>query len=475
MTRTRQAAEPPPDQSFDRALPSNLEAERSVLGAVLIHNAAFELLAGLLKPEHFYRNAHQRIFKAMIGVLDVRKSELDFVTLIEELKRTGELEEVGGPAYVSALTDGLPHSTNVAHYGDIVREKAMLRGIIQTSSKILSAAYDAEQTPAEILKDADRMFLDLEVTADRRGFVSMRASVSELFNDLEQRVEKKGQLWGIDTGFKSINAETMGWQRGDLIVIAARPSIGKTAFALNSALAAARNGQHVAIFSLEMRRGQLDYRMLSTLSNVPTRKIMSGYLADSEFASISDALGAYSDLPIFINDRASQTIGDIRMACRRLKNEKQLDLVMIDYVQLIPGTLDRRGVTRNEEITDISKRTKALAGELGVPVFLISQLKRTGGNRPTLEDLRESGSLEQDADMVCFLHRKNHKEGGLTNFIIEKARNGPTGTVNLSLDRDITTFTDAGEETPEQADQANLEQQHAARTKAIIRSRAKRS
>lgn len=457
----------------DRQLPHNLEAEKAVLGAVIINNAAFEHAISLLRPAHFYRHAHGLIFAAMTTVLEERKSELDFVTLIEELTRRGELENVGGPAYVASLTDGLPHATNVRHYAGIVREKHLLRGLIQAGNEITAAAYDAKDAPVDILKAADSALLDLQRTGDRRGMVRLRAAA--IFEDIEKRVAAKGQLWGLDTGYPSINEQTMGWQPGDLIILAARPSVGKTALALNTALAAAQGGRHVAIFSLEMRQAQLEYRILSTLSGVPSMKMLTGYLSDEDYARIATALGVYDQLPIDINDRSAQTVADIRLACRRLRNEAALDLVIVDYVQLIPGTLERRGATRNEEVTDISHRLKALGAELGVPMIVLSQLNRSGdGRRPQLSDLRESGSLEQDADLVCFLHRKNHKEGGLTNFIIEKARNGPTGTVNLTLDRDTTTFHDGGEETPQQAEQASEEDKQLQKTRAIIRSRAKR-
>lgn len=459
------------EPSFDRALPHNLEAEKAVLGAVLINNAAFEPALAVLRPVHFYRKVHGTIFAAMAVVIEERKSELDFVTLCEELRRKGELDEVGGQAYIAALTDGLPHATNVPHYAGIVREKAILRGIIKAGSEILSAAYEATESPAAILNTADRAFLDLARTGDRRGLVRLRAA--SIFEDLEKRVASKGQLWGLDTGFASINEQTMGWQPGDLIILAARTSVGKTALALNSAVAAAKAGKHVAIFSLEMRQAQLEYRILSALSGVPIVKMLTGYLSDADYAQIATALGVYDTLPIDVNDRAGQSASDMRMACRRLKAEDGLDLVIIDYIQLMPGQLDRRGVTRNEELTDISRRLKALAGELEVPAIVLSQLKRQEG-RPQLSDLRESGSLEQAADLVCFLHRKNHKEGGLTNFIIEKARNGPTGTVNLTLDRDTTTFTDGGEETPDQAREATDEEKQHQKTRAIIRTRGKR-
>lgn len=470
MTR-KQTPPPADDPMLDRALPHNLEAERSVLGAIIMHNSAFEHAAELLKPTHFYRDAHRRIYSALVTVVDERKAEADFVTLREELSRTGQLDEVGGPAYLASLVDGLPHVTNVKHYAGIVREKYLLRQIIKTGGEMITAAYDGEDAPADILKVADRSLLDLQMVGDRRGLVKLRQS--RIFEDLEQRVANKGQLWGIDTGYKSINDQTMGWQAGDLIILAARPSVGKTAFVLNTAVAAARGEKHVAIFSLEMRQRQLEYRMLSSLSGVPSMKMLTGYLTDHDYAQIATALGVFNELPIDISDRAGQTVGDIRMACRRLRNEGQLDLVVVDYVQLMPGTLARRGATRNEEITDISLRLKALAGELAAPVIVLSQLKRQEG-RPQLSDLRESGSLEQDADLVCFLHRKNHKEGGLTNFIIEKARNGPTGTCNLSLDRDTTTFHDGGEETPEQASAASEADKAHAKTRAIIRNRAGR-
>lgn len=469
MTARQKPSAPPPDPTYDRPLPHNLEAERSVLGAILIRNDVFELAAELLKPAHFFRDAHRRIYAAIERVITERKAEADFVTLKEELNRAGELEEVGGPAYLASLTDGLPHATNIKHYAGIVREKWLLRELIFAGNKMLAAAYEAEESPVEILKETDRALLELQTHGDRRGLVRLNAGA--LFSDLEERVNKKGQLWGLETGFRSINEQTSGWQDGDLIILAARPSIGKTALALNTALAAAQAGKHVAIFSLEMRRRQLEYRILSTLSNVPATKMQTGYLCDTEYTAIAAALGVFNELPIHINDRAGQAVGDIRMACRRMKNEHSIDLVIVDYVQLIPGTLDRRGATRNEEITDISRRLKVLADEITAPVMVLSQLKRQEG-RPQLSDLRESGALEQDADLVCFLHRKNHKEGGLTNFIIEKARNGPTGTVNLSLDRDTTTFTDAGEETPEQATVASEDDQKAARTRAIIRRRA---
>lgn len=469
MTRTKGPGEV---VTFDRALPHNLEAEKSILGAILIHNEAFDKASELLKAEMFYRTAHRRIFDAMAIVLDNRDA-IDLVTLKNELHRTGQLDEVGGPAYISSLVDGLPHATNVMYYAGIVREKFMLRALIQTGNRIMSEAYDAELSSTDIFKNADRALLDVQMIGDRRGLVEMKDRANELMADLEALVENKGKLLGLDTGFKSINEQTMGWQQADLIIIAARPSIGKTAFVLNSAVVPARQGKHVAIFSLEMRRRQLERRMLSFLSGVPLSKIQSGYLTETDYQGLSKALCILGDLPFYINDRSGQNVADIRMACRRQRNENGLDLVIIDYIQLMPGSLERRGASRNEELGDISQRLKWLADELSVPVIVLSQLKRLGHSRPSLEDLRDSGNLEQDTDLVCFLHRKNHKESGITNFILEKQRNGPTGTVNLSIDRDIQLFTDAGEQTVEEATAAQAEEQQLAKTRAIIRARAK--
>lgn len=471
-TRKEPAREPDGIVAVDRVLPHNLEAEKSVLGAILIDNGYLHQALELLRPAMFFRDAHRRIFAAMVELED-HKSAVDFTTLKNELQRKAELDEVGGPAYISALVDGLPHAVNLKYYAGIVREKYLLREIIFASNKALSSAYEAELSSVDILKSTDTALLDIQREGDRRGFVTLDRQAHELFADLEWRVENKGKLLGVDSGFRSINDQTQGFQRGDMIVLAARPSIGKTALALNFAVAAARAGEHVAIFSLEMRRRQLEYRMLSAMSGVLATRLLTGYLTEEDYKNISEALNTFAELPIYINDRARQTVADIRISCRRLKNEKGLGLVIIDYVQLMQGSLERRGATRNEEITDISRRLKVLADELGVPMMVLSQLKRTGGARPTLEDLRESGSLEQDADLACLLHRKNHKESGTTNFMLEKQRNGPTGTINLLFDRDRQRFEDAGEPTEEEQHQAETEDEKHRKTRAIIRARAR--
>lgn len=448
MTTRRKRVDP-----AERTLPHNLDAERSVLGAILVHNDAYDTAAQQLQGAHFYRDAHRRIWEAMRILIDERKIVADFVTLREELTKRQELDEVGGPAYLSSLADGVPRATNVRYYASIVRDKAMLRDLIFAANRILTAAYEGEQEPPDLLRSADRALLAIATHGLRDGMLPLNARLRAVTERLEYRVAHKGELTGVDTGFDSINGETLGWQPGDLIIIGARPSIGKTAFMLNSILAAVRGHRRAAVFSLEMTRAQLEDRILAILAGIDAQRIRSGHIAGLEYPRIAEAFEVMHGLPLAIDDTSRVTMAEIRAICRRLKAEEGLDLVVVDYIQLVPGTLDRRGSTRNDEVTDIATRGKDLAKELGVPILILSQLTRANEKRPDprpkLSDLRESGSLEQIADVVAFLHRRHHRESGTTNFIIEKQRNGPTGSCNLTFDRDTQTFTDGGVEPPE--------------------------
>lgn len=454
----------PLDDGLDaRSLPHNLDAERSVLGTILINNAVMNIATQALRPDDFYRDAHRRIFTAMSRLIDEQRGVADFVTLKEELLRVGDLDEVGGPAYISALADGIPRNTNITYYASIVREKALLRGIIFAANATLVDAYAAEEPAEELLAAADRRFLDVISHSKTGTLVDVRDGLADLSSAIEHRVSHRGELLGITTGFTSLDDLTLGWQPGDLTVVAARPSIGKTTFVLNSAVASAQQGKRVALFSLEMRRRQLEYRMLSSLSGVDLTRILTGYLGHPDYAKLAHAMELLHQLPIAINDRSGQRVEHVRAACRRLRAEKGLDLVVVDYVQLMPGSLNQK-TTRNEQVTDISRRMKDLADEVQAPVLLLSQLNRAGDkradSRPRLADLRESGALEQDADNVLFLHRETHRAGGLTECILEKQRNGPTGAINLTLDRDIVTFRDAGKEaapTPQPAELPGME------------------
>ena len=438
-----------------RTLPHNLDAERSVLGGILIENRGFHVAAGIIEPRHMFRDAHRRIAKAVWGLAN-RSQEVDLVTVKEELARNGDLEEAGGPAYLASLVDGVPRSTNVLAYAEIVKDKATLRQLIVASNEILGRAYEADAPASDVVPWAEQKMFDVAHGHVQSQLQDLRSSGGRLMADIEFRVKHRGQVTGVETGFPSINELTFGWQPGDLIFVGARPSIGKTTFVMNSVVAAAKAGKRVAVFSMEMRRKQLEMRILSSLSGVPLQRILGGALGGTvdtgDYAKIAQAMEIMHDLPIHIDDRRARTVWDIRSAARRLQAEEGIDEVVVDYVQLMKGTIERRNASRNEELTDISNRFQALAGELEVPVIVLSQLARRSMDRPDprpkMSDLKDCGAFEQDADVVALLHRKNHREGGVTNVIFEKQRNGPTGTVNITLDREIVTFTDGGEEPP---------------------------
>lgn len=439
-----------PEEGFE--LPRNLEAERSTLGAALLHVAAADYITDKLSVEAYFRRAHQDVFTA-IRELRLKNVDVDLTTLKNELQRTKKLEDVGGPAYISSLVDGVPRTTNVAHYCNILRDLQAKRGIAMFANTTLDLVAAGEHHADELLVDADRRLMDLQAGHIDGRLRALKESAGELLNDMEWRHAHKGEITGIETGFKNINDETGGWQPGDLIVIAARPSVGKTTFLANSLVACSSMGKKAAIFSFEMTRKQLEYRILSELSGVELSRILTGFTSEAAYAQISQAFSVMGNLPIWIDDKKGQTWGDIRVACRRLKSEQGLDIVGIDYVQMIPGSLDRRGANRNEEVTDIVNGLKALADDLEVPILLLSQLTRENTKRndprPRLSDLRESGSLEQVADVVCFLHRKDHRAGGSTQFILEKQRMGPTGVVYLDLMREVVTFRVGIEPKPE--------------------------
>lgn len=427
-----------------------------MLGAILLSNTAYAKASKHVTAEDFYRVAHRLIYAAMSALLEPAGGACDFVTLREALTRKGELDEAGGPVYLAGLTDGVPKSTNVEHYARVVRDKADARRIIFAASKVMAAAYDQEAAPAEVLAQADAAFMALQ--QGRRGDaepISLAGSMPRLIENLEWRVAHKGQLSGLETGFRSVNDLTGGWQRGDLIILAARPSIGKTAYMLNTAMAAAETGARTLVFSMEMAAQQLEYRWLSSLSGVPAMHFMTGYLGpqtSEEWPRIHAALERMHAAPIYIDDQPARTVADVRAMARLVSSQGGLDLIVIDYVQLMPGSLEKRNATRTEELAHISRSLKRLAGEMRVPIILVSQLRRIIG-RPKLDDLRESGSLEQDADVVAFLHRKSHREEGTTEMIVEKQRNGPTGTLLLTFHKQTLTFADGGEPPSESADE----------------------
>ena len=434
--------------AVDRTLPHNLEAERSVLGAILIHNEAFNSAAEVLTPRDFYRDAHRRIFDKMIQ-LSERGHAIDFITLKDELSRAGELEEVGGPAYITALVDGLPHASNIEYYARIVREKSTLRNLIFASNKILATAYEAELEPNQILDEAEQAIFAIAEDRVRAGFTSMRQLAHASFETIERAHERKQLITGVPSGFADLDELTAGFQAGDLVIIAARPSMGKTALVLNIAQhVGTKTGRTVGIFSLEMSKEQLFIRMLTSEARIDSHRLRTGFLVESDWGRLSHALGTLSEAKVFIDDTPGIGVLEMRAKSRRLMAEHGLDVLIVDYIQLMQGR--GRFENRTLELAGISRSLKMLAKELNVPIILLSQLSRApearADRRPMLSDLRESGALEQDADVVMLLFRPDYypdvkpEDENLAEINVAKQRNGPTGLVRLAFLKSETRF-----------------------------------
>ena len=433
----------------ERTLPHNLEAERSVLGAILVHNDAFNLAAQVIESADFYRDAHRRIFDKMIA-LNERNQAIDFVTLKEELSRGGELDDVGGPAYVASLADGVPRATNVEYYSRIVKEKSTLRNLIYAANKILSNAYEGDQEPDLILDEAESAIFSVADDRLKAGFVPMRDLVKDSFPKIELLFEQKKLITGVPTGFADLDTMTRGFQRGDLIIIAARPSMGKTSLVLNVAQYVAMQPDHtVGVFSLEMSKESLFLRLLTSEAQIDSPRLMSGAIGQKDYGRISHALETLSAMRLYIDDTANVSVLEMRAKSRRLKAEHGLHLLVIDYIQLMSGR--GRFENRTLELASISRSLKGLAKELDVPIVVLSQLSRApearSDHRPQLSDLRESGALEQDADVVIMIYREdaynrdpNHPDAGTAELILAKQRNGPTGVVRLAFLREQTRF-----------------------------------
>ncbi|GAA5346708.1 replicative DNA helicase [Planifilum fimeticola] len=430
----------------DRLPPHNLEAEQAVLGAILMDPHALTLVAERLRPDDFYRQGHQRLFQAMLNVAE-RGEPVDLVTVSEELQKTKQLEEVGGVSYLTELADSVPTSAHADHYARIVEEKAILRRLIRTATQIATSGYTGGDDVAEIIDDAERKILDISQRRIRKAFLPIRDILMDTYERIEQMHENQGELTGIPTGFPDLDRMTSGLQRSDLIILAARPSMGKTAFALNLAQNVALHaGETVAIFNMEMPAIQLVQRMLSAEGNIDAQVFRTGNLGEEDWEKLTMAIGTLAEVPIFIDDTPGLTVFDIRAKLRRLQAEHGLGLVVIDYLQLIRG---RGGESRQQEISEISRSLKLLARELNVPVIALSQLSRAveqrQDKRPMLSDLRESGSIEQDADIVAFLYRDDYydeesERKNIMEVIIGKHRNGPVGKVELLFLKNYNKF-----------------------------------
>ncbi len=431
----------------ERTLPHNLEAERSVLGAILIQNDAYNMAAELLRPEDFYRDAHRRIFDKIIALAE-RRTAVDFVTLKEELVRAGELDAVGGPAYIASLVDGVPRATNVEYYAKIVKEKSILRNLIGAANTILQDAYEADQDAAEILDRAEHSIFQIAEGRIRTGFISLYDIAQDSVEAIQKAHEEKQLITGVPTGFHDLDRLTSGLQRGDLIIIASRPSMGKTSLALNMAQhVGTKTDKTVGVFSLEMSREQLFLRMLSSESQIDGHNLRTGFLRSDDWGRLTEALGVLGQAKVYIDDSPGMGVLEMRAKARRLAAEHGLHLVIVDYIQLMQGR--GRFDNRTQELGAISRALKMLAKELNAPVVVLSQLSRApearSDHRPQLSDLRESGALEQDADVVMLIYREDRynpqaENDSVAEIIVAKQRNGPTDTVKLAFIKERTRF-----------------------------------
>ncbi len=433
----------------DKVLPHNPEAERTVLGAVLVDNSAFNSAAEILTRDDFYREAHRRIFEAMAALAE-KSQPIDLVTLKDELGRGASLEAVGGPAYLASLASGVPRVTSVEQWSRIIKEKAVLRNLIHASNRIAQSCYEAEEDAAFLLDRAEKAIFDIAEHRIREGFVPIKETLKESFRTIDQLAQSKDLVTGLPTGFVDLDERTSGLQKGDLIIVASRPSMGKTSLCLNIAQhATQKTGETVGLFSLEMSKEQLVLRLLCADGRVDAHRLRTGNLGEKDWTRLAKAYADLSSSKIFIDDSATLTPLEMRAKCRRLKAEHGLGLVIVDYLQLVQGS--GRVENRQQEISSISRSLKGMAKELGVPVMALSQLSRapearTGEHkRPQLSDLRESGAIEQDADIVMFIFREEvYKETeenrGVAEIIIGKQRNGPIGTVRLAFIKEFTRF-----------------------------------
>jgi replicative DNA helicase len=432
-----------------RIPPHSVEAEQSILGAMILDKEAINTAVEIIKPEDFYKEANGEIYEAIL-VLFNKNEPVDLITLSEELKRRGTLEHVGGVTYLANLSSGVATTANAEYYCKIVKDKSTLRRLIKSSNQIMGKAYEDSEEVGAIIEEAEKQIFDITQGAHREGFSPINEVLLESFARIEEMAANKGQLTGLTTGFLDIDNKLSGLQKSDLVLIAARPSMGKTAFGLNVATNAALKAKaKVAIFSLEMSKEQLVQRMIAATAHVDLQKIISGNLTEDEWLQIINSMGPLSQADIYIDDTAGISLTEMRAKCRRLKIEKGLDLVVIDYLQLMQ--LDVRTENRQQEISAISRGLKGLAKEMECPVISLSQLSRApelrSDHRPMLSDLRESGAIEQDADVVMFLYRDEYyneesEKKNIGEVIIAKHRNGPTGTVELVWKKEFTKFLD---------------------------------
>lgn len=437
------------DVSLHRIPPQNREAEQSILGGILLENESLHGVLEILQISDFYSEAHRRIFSAVLDLYD-RNEPCDLITLSSILKDKNQLDNVGGIAYLASLVDNVPSAANITYYAKIVKEKSVLRSLIGTATEILNKSYDPGNEVEEVLDSAEQSIFEISQHKIKPAFSPMRDIIKESFKTIEQLYERKSLITGVPTGFERIDDLTSGLQNSDLIIIAGRPSMGKTAFALNIASFVALDAAvPVAVFSLEMSKEQLALRMLASEAKVDSQRLRKGFLGETDWPKLANAAGRLADAPIFIDDTPAITVLEMKAKSRRLKAESGLGLILLDYLQLMRSGNSKE--SREQEISEISRSLKALAKELQVPVVALSQLNRKvedrSDRRPQMADLRESGAIEQDADVIAFIYRdevynksEDNPEKGIAEIIIGKQRNGPTGTVKLAFMEKYTSF-----------------------------------
>ena len=443
------------DSKLDRGLPASIEAERTILGAILLDNHSCNEAAEKLHPDDFYLDSHRRIFSRMLA-LNERGHAIDIITLTEELTRKKEAESVGGVAYISSLIDGVPHQPTIEQYVKIVKDKALLRNLIHASNNAIARALEQTDTAEEIIDTAESAIFQIAEDRIGKGFVGIPQIVKESFGTIDALYQRGQRITGLETHYEKLDELTSGLQKSDLVIIAARPSMGKTAFAINIAEnAAIRDQKVVAVFSLEMAKEALLMRMLCSQARVDSHKLRTGFLSREDREKLVHSLESLAQAPIFIDDTPGISLTEMRAKARRLtQSQGRLDLIIVDYLQLmsaVPPGGGKRYENRTQEVSAISRGLKGIAKELKVPVVALSQLSRapearTGSNRPQLSDLRESGAIEQDADVVAFIFREEvYKQDdpaleGIAEIIIAKQRNGPTGTIKMAFLKKSTRF-----------------------------------
>lgn len=442
-------ANPTPIHQPEKVPPHSLESERAAIGAILIDNAAMSIVTEYIGEEAFYKKANRDIFKAMLN-LSEKGEAIDVITLAEELKRTGEYHSVGGPTYITQIMDSVHTAANAEYYARLVFDKYLMRRLITISGDIATQCLLGEHDAREVLDDAERMIFEVSERGVRKTFEPIGKILKERFENLEKLSENKDHISGLASPWDELDAYTSGFQRAEMIIVAGRPSMGKTSFALNVAQhLAIKERVPVGIFSLEMSAEQLVMRLLCAEARIDSHRLRRGYIKSSEFAELAIVAGYLSEAPIYIDDSAAITMMELRAKARRLKAEVNVGALFIDYLQLITSRDSYE--SRQQQISTISRGLKALAKELDIPVIVLSQLSRAveargGDKRPMLSDLRESGAIEQDADTVLMLYRPEFYEGeesehvGLAEVILAKQRNGPTGTVKLAFLKEYTRF-----------------------------------